>query len=190
MQGTTLPQRPKRALLVSAALFFVAYLLFLLIWIPVKDYYGEAVTFIASKAAAGVKDLRFETMTREKDTIEASFSPLGRASDMVIGIPVKTSSYTFNAPLTFAIAAALWMWLRRRVRAFAEAAAILLAVHFLYVFSLEVKQLTDVFIERGLESSQTVGVVLYQFLWSFTDNMVIRFEPFLIGFYMYVRFRR
>lgn len=65
----------------------------------------------------------------------------------------------------------------------------LLLVHLLYVFSLESKELTDVFAARGIEKMGGPLMVFYQFLWSFTDNMVIRFEPFLIGFYIFMRFR-
>ena len=85
---------------------------------------------------------------------------------------------------------ALYLFIRRRRRAYAEAILILLAVHLLYVFSLELKTLTEILIQRGIAKESAPQLVLSQFLWSFTDNMVIRFEPFLIGFYMFMRFGR
>jgi hypothetical protein len=30
--------------------------------------------------------------------------------------------------------------------------------------------------------------VVYRFLWVFTDSMVMRFKPFLVGFYLFARF--
>lgn len=170
--------------------FFVSYMLFLMLWIQIKDYYGRGVTFTASKLAAGIKDVKFEEMTEERDVIQATFSPLGRGSSIAIDIPVKTSSYTFNAPLTFAIMTAIYQFINRRKRAYGEALLILLSVHLLYVFSLEAKLLTDVLVDKGLERTSIPRIFFYQLLWSFTDNMVIRFEPFLIGFYMFIRFRR
>jgi hypothetical protein len=84
----------------------------------------------------------------------------------------------------------LFIYIRKRWRAYSEALLLLLFVHLLYVFSLEVKELTDIFVNVGFESENEVRIFAYQFLWSFTDNMVIRFEPFLIGFYMYIRFKK
>jgi hypothetical protein len=43
---------------------------------------------------------------------------------------------------------------------------------------------------RGIEPMNKIKLAFYQFLWSFTDNMVIRFEPFLIGIYVFLRFRK
>ena len=73
--------------------------------------------------------------------------------------------------------------------AYGQAFLILLGVHLLYVFSLEANSLTNALIQRGLETMSKPGLVFYQFLWEFTNNMVIRFEPFLIGFYVFIRFR-
>ena len=170
-------------------MFLISYLISLIVWIQVKDYYGRGITFAVSHLITVVKDVNFEEMTQEGNIIQATFSPQRYGSNILIDIPVKTSSYTFNAPLTFAIMAALYFFMRRRSRAYVEALLILLLVHFLYVFSLEAKELTAVLIDRGLEPSSTPRTIIYQFMWSFTDNMVIRFEPFLIGFYMFTRFR-
>jgi hypothetical protein len=129
-------------------------------------------------------------MVQEDGIIQATFSPLKRKTDILIDIPVKTSSYTFNAPLTLAIMATLYPFIKRKKRAYGEALLILLIVHILYVFSLEAKDLTGVLIGRDLETASKLHIAAYQFLWGFTDNMVIRFEPFLIGFYIFVRFRK
>jgi hypothetical protein len=183
-------QFPKSLVLKTVLIFLVSYFVSLVLWIQVKDTYGYVITFVGSKLVAGLKDARLEEITREKDIVQATFSPLKYKSDILVDISVKTSSYTFNAPLTLAIMAALYPFIKRRKRAYAEAALILLLVHFLYVFSLEAKQLTEVFVERGIEGSNVLRLAVYQYLWGFIDNMVIRFEPFLIGFYMFIRFRR
>jgi hypothetical protein len=179
----------KSSVLKTILIFLISYFVSLIIWVQVKDTYGYVITFVASKVVAGLKDARLEEISQEKGIIQATFSPLNDRAGILIDIPVKTSSYTFNAPLTLAIMAALYMFIKRRRRAYAEAALILLIVHFLYVFSLEAKQLTGVFMERGIEGSNILIAAVYQYLWGFMDNMVIRFEPFLIGFYMFIRFR-
>jgi hypothetical protein len=184
-------QRPslKKKVFSAVAVFFVSYAIFLFLWIQVKDSYGTAITVTASKLLTLVKNVDFEEKMVSGDTVEATFSPSDRR-EMLIDIPVRTSSYTFNAPLTFSFMAALFLFVRRRRRAYAEAVLILIGVHLLYVFSLELKTLTEVLIQKGIAREGGPQLFISQFLWSFTDNMVIRFEPFLIGFYMFIRFGR
>jgi hypothetical protein len=189
MRETIQKLRHKKAVLRAVLVFLVAYPLFLIAWIQVKDYYGSAITVIASKLLTWVKDVTYEGSRQVQDTIEVTFSPVSWR-DLLVDIPVKTSSYTFNAPLTFALMATLWPFLRKKAHAYAESLLILLGVHLLYVFSLEAKTLTEMLIQQGAERESMIRLFFSQFLWSFTDNMVIRFEPFLIGFYMFIRFGR
>jgi hypothetical protein len=182
------PSKPSAA--IAVGIFLLVYFVGLLAWIQVKDYYGHGVTLTASWIVSGVKDVKLDGLERKGDVIMATFSPLSGNTGMLIDIPVTISNYTFNAPLTFAVMGGLFLFLRRRKRAYAEALLVLFGVHLLYVFSLEVKELTEVLMNRGFETVSMPRLVISQFLWGFTDNMVIRFEPFLIGFYMFLRFRR
>ncbi|TAN40201.1 MAG: hypothetical protein EPN25_08680 [Nitrospirae bacterium] len=184
---TGLLQQPRGKALRAVLIFLAAYVVFLLLWIPVKGLYGQGMVFIASKIAAGIKDARLEGLSEEKGIVQVTFSHL-KMSSMLIDLPVKTSSYTFNVPLTLGIMAAMFLFIRRRSRAYGEALLMLIAVHFLWVISLELKELTGIFVAKNLEPMQGLRIAFYQFLWSFTDNMVIRFEPFLIGFYLFIRF--
>ena len=173
----------------TVAIFLTSYLIFLVLWVQVKDYYGKAVTYTVSEMITVVKDVKFEKIIQEKDIIRVRFSPLRHKAGVGIEIPIKTSNYTFNAPLTFAIMAALFTFIRRRVRAYVEAVLILFFIHLLYVFSCEILNLTMAFINKGFEPVNKLLIFVYQFLWQFTDNMVIRFEPFLIGLYLFIRFK-
>ncbi len=181
---------PKLLVLKTILIFLVSYAISLIFWVQIKDTYGYTITLIGSKFVAGLKDAKLEEMTQERDIIQATFSSLKHKTDILVDIPVKTSSYTFNAPLTLAIMAGLYSFIKGRKRAYVEAGLILLIVHFLYVCSLEAKLLTEIFMDRGIEGLSAPRLAVYQFLWGFIDNMVIRFEPFLIGFYMFIRFRR
>lgn len=192
MQRVHIEPTFKGILLRTVLIFLCSYFIFLILWIQVKNYYGYVVTFIASELVMALKDVRFEEMNQKEDVIQGTFSrPLpGNRFDVLIDVPIKTSSYTFNVPLTFAIMATLFPFIGRKERAYAEALFILFSVHLLYVFSLEANSLTTVFIERGWDAVSKPRLFAYQFLWEFTNNMVIRFEPFLIGFYMFIRFRK
>lgn len=83
----------------------------------------------------------------------------------------------------------LYPILRKRLRGYIEAVLILMTVHLIYITSLEAKELTYVFVLKGLESASSLKIILFEFLWGFTDNMMIRFEPFLIGAYLFLRFK-
>jgi hypothetical protein len=168
----------------------VTYCVFLILWIQVKDYYGYGITMTASKIIAGLKDLEIDAVDQNDERVQMTFSPYRINRNVLIDIPVRTNTYTFNSPLTLAIMASLLPFIRKSVRAYGEAVMLLLCVHLLFVMTFELKELTTVLVNMKLESTSQPRIFVYEFLWGFTDNMVIRFEPFLIGFYLFARFRK
>ena len=177
---------PKGAILKAVLIFVVSFLVFLALWLAVKGYYGTAVTTVSSYAAAAVKNAQVVDITRNDDIVQVGFIPkkFGVAQVYKTTIDVPTSNYAFNVPLTLAIMAAFFPFLRSK-RVYIEAVFILVFVHFLFVFTLEGERLTDVFVSQGYEKPSAVSKVLWQFSWGFLDNMVVRFEPFLIGAYLF-----
>lgn len=101
-------------------------------------------------------------------------------------VGIAASSFTFNAPLTFAVMGGFWFFAPRR-RAYVEAALILLAVDLLYVFASEGHKLSAVLTSAGFGPSSLPRVLFWEALWGFVDNLVIRFEPFLVGVHLYFR---
>jgi len=182
--------RYKQLIFRTVFIFLSAYLISILLWIQIKDYYGYVVTATASMLVAELKNVRVENIRQEKDTVYTSFCRSLRNEELVVELPFITSSYTFNVPLTLSIVASLCPFIARRRRACIETALLLVVVHFIYVFSQGAEQLTYIFMGKGIESFSRLKLFLYQFSWGFTDNMLIRFEPFLIGFYMYTRFEK
>ena len=170
-------------------IFIGAYLIFLPLWINIKDYYGYAITYSVSNMVMPIKDVVLESITRKGGKIEVAFCRHIYRGEMITHISIKTSVYTFNVPLTCAILAAFYIYIKRKKRAYLEAVLILLFIHILYVFSLEAKGLTEMFMYTGLEPMNKVKLAFYQFFWSFTNLMVIRFGPFFIGIYVFLRFR-
>jgi len=183
---------PDRQTIIKTVLvFLIAFFVSLLIWIQVKDYYGFTVTFISSKIIGAVKEAKIDEIVKMKDVVRATFyAPLSIRPDMLVDINVRTSKYTFNVPLTIGIMSAMYFFIGRRLRAFTEALLLLLCIHHLFVISLEYKIITESFMQIHIEPFSKSRIFLSQFFWSFTNNMVIRFEPFLIGFYLFLRFRR
>jgi hypothetical protein len=174
----------------TVLIFIISYVLFLLLWIQVKNYYGYGMTLTASKIIAGLKDLKIDALDLDDERVQVTFSPYRINRDILIDIPVRTNTYTFNSPLTFAIMSSLFFFIRKRLRAYAEAILLLPIVHLLFIITFELKELTTMLMNMKLEMVSQARTFIYDFLWSFTDNMVIRFEPFLIGFYLFMRFRK
>jgi len=190
LNATKRPQR-KGLLLSTILIFFASYLMSLVLWMQVKDRYSQGVIYVASHLVTIIKEIEFVEMSEQgRDVIQVTFKPQRHNVSGLIRIPVRTSLYTFNAPLTFGIMAALYPFIRRRKRAFCEALAILFVIHLLTVFSYEAAQVTLVFAKKGFDAVNKVCIAAYLFLWQFIENMVTKFEPFLIGLYLYFRFNK
>jgi len=173
------------AVLKAVLIFVAAYFVFLAIWLLVKSYYGLFISTIASYAITVVKNVEIVEIIRNKDIVTVGFIPQKFGVTILkTAIDVPTSNYAFNVPLTLAIMAAFYPFLKRK-RIYLEAVVILVIVHFLYVFSLEGQKLTLYLEAQGYEKTGTATQIFWEFLWGFVDNMVVRFEPFLIGAYLY-----
>ena len=175
-----------RTVLIKASLIFIAaYIVFLLVWLGIKAYYGMAITTIASHAITFVKNVDLVSILRKGDIISVAFIPQKYGVTILkTTIDVPISNYTFNAPLTFAIMAAFYPYLKSKW-VYLEAVLILLVVHFLFVFSLEGEKLSEALETQGYAKGGTASQLFWEFLWGFLNNMVVRFEPFLIGAYLY-----
>lgn len=172
-------------LLKASLIFIVSYIIFLTVWLGVKGYYGMVITTIASHAIALLKDLDIVSIVRNNDLVSVGFIPQKYGVTILkTTIDVPISNYTFNAPLTFAIMAVFFPFLKGKI-VYLEAILILIFVHFLFVFSLEGQKLSAALHTQGYARSGTVSQIFWEFLWGFVDNMVVRFEPFLIGAYLY-----
>jgi hypothetical protein len=175
-----------RSVLIKASLIFiVAYIISLVVWLGVKAYYGMAITTIASHAITLIKNVDVVSILRNGDIISVGFIPQKYGVTILkTTIEVPISNYTFNAPLTFAIMAAFYPFLKRKW-IYLEAILILVVVHFLFVFSMEGEKLSAALETQGYEKGGAASQVFWEFLWGFINNMVVRFEPFLIGAYLY-----
>jgi len=175
-----------RSVVLKASLIFVAaYIVSLVAWLGIKGYYGMAITTIASHAITLFKDVDIVSILRQGDIVSVGFIPQKYGVTILkTTIDVPISNYTFNAPLTFAIMAAFYSFLRRKW-IYLEALLILVAVHFLFVFSLEGEKLSGALETQGYAKGGTASQIFWEFLWGFINNMVDRFEPFLIGAYLF-----
>jgi len=180
-------QSLKNVIIKTAIIFVVSYGVFFLIWLFISGYYGMVITTVASYLVSIVKGLDITEILRNKDVISVGFIPGKHGLTQVIKttIDIPTSNYAFNVPLTLAIMAAFYPYIKSKWL-YLEALIILVFVHFLFVFSLEGQKVTAVLAAQGFENPGSVTIIFWEFLWGFVDNMVVRFEPFLIGAYLFL----
>lgn len=134
-----------------------------------------------------MKNVDIRSIERKKDIVGVWFIPKRYGvENILVNIDVTVSYYSFNTPLTFAIMTAFYPFLRRK-RLYFEVLIILISVHVIYVFSLEGQRLTAVMMSKGYDKMSEIKLFLWGFLDGFVGSMVIRFEPFLIGAYLYFK---
>ena len=82
-------------------IFIGAYLIFLPLWINIKDYYGYAITYSVSNMVTPIKDVMTESITRKGDKIDVIFSKYTYRGEIKARTSIKTSFYTFKVLSTF-----------------------------------------------------------------------------------------
>jgi len=178
-----------RKRLVNISLVFIAaYILSLALWLFVGKYYGYVITSISAHAIAPVKNLQLDLVkfdTIDKNNISTYFRTR-KALTKNVGLlqNVNFGHFTFNVPLTVGIIAAFFPFIRKK-RVYIEVAVLVITIHILYVFFLEGLKLSEALLRSGFEKPNEAKLVFWQFSEGFLKSMVLRFEPFLIGAYLY-----
>lgn len=189
-----LREKPKfQRLFLSILIFLLSYSVFLILWLNVKSFYGAFIVRAGGYLATSFRDTQIIGF---KDGPEISkiflkekgfSSKIGKVKtiDMEISFPI--SNYSFNVPLTLSLIVALIPFVGWQRKVILESILILVLLHVLYVFSLVEFQLCHFEIKAGFKLAGTWSQFFWEFLWTFVDNMVIRFEPFLIALYFIFR---
>ncbi len=181
----------KNRIIVSVLIFIVSYAVFLVLWLQVKHYYGAILTQVGAHLAAktaGVRVLQIDhgdeisTITFARTVVKQR-----RLGDLLIEKTISVSHYSFNVPLTLSLVTSLFFIFRWRKRPLIEACLILLCVHLLFIYFSCCLELFKYLTQIGIRTTSKALQYTLQFLWAFTDNMVIRFEPFLFAAYLWLR---
>lgn len=182
---------PRSRIAAAVAVFFLSYVVFLLIWIQIKPHYGNLLAHIAAPLAAWTTGTRLEKIEQGAELTEVTFSYFvknsGQGSDVMLGVKVPVSNYSFNVPLTLSLIAGLYAIFRWRPQSLAEACLILVLIHLGYIYFLCILRVFYQLAMANIVVPAKWVQFLVQFLWSFTDNLIIRFEPFLIAVYLWLR---
>lgn len=178
----------RKRLLKIAGIFIMSYAIALGTWLLVGKYYGYIITYSAAHIIAPVKSLKLVKVSfdkKDKEIIGTYFRTQRQLSEN-IGLlqNVNYGHFTFNVPLTLAILGAFFPFITKK-RVYIEAVWILIVIHLIYVIALEGYKLTEALIKSGYEPVELNHFRAWQYSEGFVKSMVLRFEPFLIGAYLY-----
>jgi hypothetical protein len=160
-------------------------------WIQVKPYYGQFIAQASGYLSSWGMGAHLENVSQEKNMTKLRIAkPVQdglRSGDLVLDLQLSVAAYSFNVPLTFALMASLFPLFRWRKRYLLEAVLILMAIHMLFVSSYVLLRLYVAFTQAGLMGRSQIIQFCLEFLWTFTDNLIVRFEPFLLAIYVWMR---
>jgi hypothetical protein len=183
----------RNRILPACLVFASAYFLFLLMWIQIKPYYGSFLTYLGAHLAGATAGLELDKINHDRDVARITYARTvmskGNVGEVLLDLRVSVSNYSFNVPLSFAMAAGLFVFFKWRWRYIIEISVFLILVHILYIYSYCTLNGFKELSKAGLEDPSAAVQFLLQFIWAFTDNMVIRFEPFLVAAYLWLRNR-
>ncbi len=173
------------------AVFFISYLALLLLWVQAKPYYGNFLAHVGAQLSAWTTGSRLAAVRQESEIAEISFlhyaTTRDGSGDVMLKVRISVSNYSFNVPLTFALIAGLLMVFHWRAGSILESCLILMAIHLAYIYFYCTLQIFYQLAMGHVMAPAKWVQFLLQFLWSFTDNLIIRFEPFLIAVYLWLR---
>jgi len=188
METTNSRKQLRRKLLGLAGIFVAAYMLTLVLWLFVGKYYGYAITSISAHAIAPVKHIQLDMVKfdeKDKNNISTYFRTVKQFSKNIGMVQnVNYGYFTFNIPITIGILAAFFPFIRKK-RVYIEVFVLLVSLHIIFVFFFEGLKLSEALMKNGYEKPNEAKIVFWQFSEGFLKSMVLRFEPFLIGAYLY-----
>ena len=185
--------RLRNKILLAVLTFLVVYIFSLILWIQVKPYYGYVLTQVGTRLAAWSTGLRVRSIGLEEEGISVCFAgPVlteKGLGELIVELKIVVSSFTYNVPLTIALVAGLLPFFKWRKRYLAEIVILLLFVHLLYIYLFCTLQVFyKLWLSNAGGHSDSVQLFL-EFMWTFTQNLVIPFEPFLVAVYLWLRGR-
>jgi hypothetical protein len=181
----------KNRIFLAFGAFLFSYIIYLLVWVQIKPYYGNILVHMGAPLAAWTTGARVDRITQGKEVADVNFLYYAETSegsgDISLAVKVSVSNYSFNVPLTFALITGLFVVFRWRLGSLTEACLILVLVHLSYIYFLCTLQIFYQLAMGQIATPAKWVQFLIQFLWGFTDNLIIRFEPFLIAVYLWLR---
>ncbi len=185
--------RLRNKILLAVLTFLVVYVFSLILWIQVKPYYGYALTQVAARLAAGSTGLRVRSIGLEKGVIPVCLAgPVltqKGLGELIVELKIDVSHFTYNVPLTIALVAGLFPFFKWRRRYLVEIVFLLICIHLLYIYLYCTLQGFYNLWQSDARGHSDLVQLFLEFMWTFTQNLIIPFEPFLVAVYLWLRGR-
>ena len=185
--------RLRNKIFLSVLTFLVVYVFSLILWIQVKPYYGYGLTQVGARLAARSTGLEVRSMGLKGGIIPVHFAgPViteKGLGELLVDLEIDVSHFTYNVPLTIALVAGLFPFFRWRRRYLAEIVLLLIFIHLLYIYLFCTLQVFYKLWQSDARAHSDSLQLFLEFMWTFTQNLVIPFEPFLVAVYLWLRGR-
>jgi len=182
--------RLKNEILTSTLVFLILYPITLFLWLQVKGYYSQVIVRIGADLSAWAMGVEVEKIVYGQEdslvTFVRSIYTNRGFNDLLLDIKLSVSGYSFNVPLTLSLTVALFYLYKWRKRVFLEIVAILASIHLLAVYSYCSLQIFKQLLNPEPKFFSKVLLFSLEFTWTFADAFIIKFEPFLIGVYLWL----
>lgn len=169
---------------VAITVFSTVFVLCMVIWLNVKPFYAEKMVCLGSRIAAFVADAKVLDCKKVEKGIEVKmtwFTPaLNGIREVEYSDTLFTDRYTFNVPLTLSMLAAIMTLISLPWRSILEGLTLICAGHLIWIVSFLLVHLKTFILQHPQGQIIHEPSMALQFLWQFSDNMLIRFEPFII----------
>ncbi len=184
---------PRNKITTAIATFIISYIAFLFLWIPAKPFYGKIIGIISAEMAAVTTGVEVKKSQFDQEKIKVTFTlpylvyERKRMKNIKINITLGISTFSFNIPLTFSLIFALFPLIKWKKTTIIEAFLLLVIIHIIFVYTYFHIQILYSLAKLNLKQLTSVKQAFWEFLWSFVHNMIIRFEPFLLSVYIWLR---
>jgi hypothetical protein len=176
---------PQTSIYRAALLFVIAYPLCLLLWLPVTDYYAAGLGYGGAWLMPLFQEVSFSGLDLKKDTTVVKFDFHVYGSRINSGlVTLSTSHYVFNVPLIMALLIALGPFLNTKPGPVLVVMGLTAGTHFLHVVMFQNNEINRALISEGFATGGALWIYLRQYLFDFVEFLVLKFLPFLLGFYL------
>jgi hypothetical protein len=182
-----MPSENKFPWLKAALLFMVAYPVCLILWLPTKDYYTAGINYGGAQLARQFQEqeVHFAGLETKQDRTTAKYTVnLHDNRIHPLSFTFSTSVYAFNVPLIFALLVAFAPFLEKKKKPILIIIALVLGIPFLYVVLKHYYSIKLMLQSMGYPVDWELWFSFLGYLVEWLESLVLRFLPFLCGFYL------
>ncbi len=178
-----------RLILKASLIFVISYLMFLALWLRINDRYCMEITKIATFLTTKIERVDLINLEMKSNVIEAVLRPQRPGAPNLLYNYHLPGFVCFTVPITLAIIAAFYPFMKRKLVCL-EALAILLIANTLVIFCHETDQVSYGMMKLGYSPMSDFKD---QFGFILAGDMIYMgtyLTPFLIGVVLYLSVRR